>query len=90
MSEISACERVVLLELLNDWESEMVSSFHNLAISLNLTRAVAKRRVRRLAGKGLAERSATFCDDGYITGSGYTLTQKGVAAAKILAELNGQ
>ena len=84
MTQISTCERVVLLELLNDWESEMVSSFHNLAITLNLTRAVAKRRVRRLASKGLAERTATFTDDGYITGSRYMLTKQGVIAARIL------
>ena len=56
--------------------------FKYVAEKSKLTLSQARRSVRALARKGLAEFSQLFDDEGYLNGSGYHISREGINLLK--------
>jgi predicted transcriptional regulator len=61
------------------YPEQAVLFYSHIIYETGLELPQARRAVRALARKGLAERSACFDDDGMIQGSGYSCTDAGAA-----------
>jgi len=79
--KVSARERECLQVLFDGYScpEQCVLFYSHIIHHTGLELTQARRAVRALARKGLAERSSCFDDEGMIQGSGYCCTDAGAA-----------
>ncbi|MDX0262408.1 hypothetical protein GOC60_14580 [Sinorhizobium meliloti] len=87
MTSVTKLEKAVLLALA-EYDEEYAVYMKTIAVNLDLDYAETRRRIRRIARKGLAVlvRGLTDEYDGMLRGSGYQLTLAGRKLAKTFEE----
>lgn len=86
MTQPTARQLPVLLEMINAYEAEQLCTFDTLATHLQMDRRDIRNVCRALKRRGLADHmwGISNRDDGMLHGSGYMLTKKGYDVAILL------